>query len=113
VSGVADEIALGDGLFATTRREHHLVQVGHPQFAAVDRPLAVPFDGVQFLELRRRDGVDRGRLERQGRPRRRQIRAPQPIRIGLDLIVGPTTEHRPWVVLGVPARDRILIPLVH
>ena len=44
--------------------------------------------------------------------RGRQVRAPQPVRVGLDLVVGAPAEHRAGVVLGVPAVDGVLVVLV-
>ncbi len=42
----------------------------------------------------------------------RGIAHPQGVALGEDLVVGSTRLHAPWVVLGIPARDRIRIPLV-
>ena len=95
-----------------------LVQVGQPQAAAEDFPGAVRPEVVECVEFVRGGASfenvrDRGRAAGRDRClRRRQVRAPQPGRVGLDLVVGATAEHRSRVVSRLPAADRVLVVLV-
>src|SRR5260370_18615070 len=44
---------------------------------------------------------------------RGQIRAPDPLRVGLDLVVGAPAQYGSGVILGVPALNCVLIVLMH
>src|ERR1700675_185326 len=50
--------------------------------------------------------------ERDRRLGGRQVTPPHPVRVRLDLVVGAPAEHRPGVVLRVPAGHRVLVVLV-
>ena len=110
--GVSNELALGCRRLAATCGEQHLVEVRQPQRTAEHLPLPARAQRVQRRELvRARPGHDRG-AERDRRLGGGQVRAPHPIRIGLDLVVGATAEHGSGMVLGVPAVDGVLVALV-
>ena len=108
---VGDQLALGDRRLAVPAREQLLVQVRQPQLPAEHLPPAAGAEliqGGQLLVGRARDGrpVQPTDASAGGR------REPDPVRVGLHLLVGPAAEHGLRVVLRIPAADRIVVGLV-
>ena len=109
--GVPDQLALGHRGLAGPGGKQHLLEVGQAQAAAEHVPRAGVGEGVEGgeLVLGRRE---HGPVELDRRLRGRQVRAPEPVRIGLDLVVRAAAEDGARVVLGVPALDGVLVALV-
>ena len=110
--GVPDQLPLGHRRRTVARREQLLVQVGQLELAPEHGPAAAVAERVQAGQFLR---VRPGRLRR-AEPHRGlgggQVGPPHPLRVGLDLVVGPPAEHRGRVVLRVPAFDGVLVVLV-
>ena len=125
---VADQFPLADRVLTRAAGKQDLVQVGQPQVAAEHVPGAARAERVQGGQLIRAGpgyravrlmpgrGARRviwGAAQRHRRFRGRQIRAPHPGRVGLDLVVGAPAEHGGREILGVPAFHGVLVVLVH
>ena len=93
--GVPDELPLRDRLLARTGREQLLVEVGEPQPAPEDLPVPGGPQIVERGQLVLRGSREGRRAELDRRLRRGQVRAPDPLRVGLHLLVGPATGSGP------------------
>ena len=106
--GVGDQLALGHRRLAVPAGEQLLVEVRQPQLPAERFPPAAWLPRPS----RAASSASVGPAMRGGRSatdacRGRQVRAPDPVRVGPHLLVGPPAEHRLRVVLRVPAADRV------
>ena len=106
--GVAQQLALG----------HRRVAAGNSTLsrlvtrAARPKTSHVPCVRPAPPARRSRSSGSGSGTQRRRRPRRPAGRAPQPVRVGQHLVVGAAAEHRPRVVLGVPAVHGVLVALV-
>ncbi len=103
---VREQLALGHRWVAG---EEHLVEVRDLELPAEDFPGALL---AEVLERRDRFVVDGLGQDRDLRLVGRSAGLPQPVRVRLHLVVGPSGQDRLRVLLRVPAGDGVLVLLV-
>ena len=109
---VPHEVPFGDRLLAPTWWEEDLVEVRQPYVATEHLPPTGRADAVEGAELGPRHRLERRRVERDRGLRGRQIRAPQAVGVGLDLVVGAAGQDRTRMLLRVPSGHDELVLLV-
>ena len=105
--GVGEQLALGDRRVAG---EEHLVEVGHLEPAPEHLPGALRGRSASSSSIAS-SGSGSGTSETSATSAG-SVRAPQPVRVGEHLVVGPAAQHRARVVLGIPALHGVLVALV-
>jgi hypothetical protein len=92
--GVPEQLPLRHRLLAVARREQHLVEVRHLEPAAVHLPRpAVRPEVVERGELVVGRRVDLRRAQVHRRLGGGPVGAPQPVGVGLHLVVGAAAQH--------------------